>query len=365
MSAFDDEFGLFGDEEGEEEERKSTLGARKIASSETIIDEIEPEDEPSPRRFRGRPGAPDRPVGGGGFPGRRQREREPRAPLADDVAIPRAVELLTFLAQKLVSKPDAVRVEVHRDEKGTVLELFVAADDVGKVIGRAGRVAQALRTVVRAGAEGRVTVDIVDVDEIEAAENGDAPKAERGRRGRGRGAAKAETAVAASVETDGEDTEETDDEHEVEVIYVIEEDDGDETENGDDADAEAEGDDEIAAKPKRGAKKSAKKASAATRGAKKSTGKAAAVKSVASASPSKKTAPTAAAKPAAKSATKSAARVAAKPAKAAAKPAAKTAPAKPAAKKAVAKVAAKKAPAKAAAAKKSAVKKTAARKKKS
>ncbi|MDP9110704.1 MAG: hypothetical protein M3M96_03605, partial [Candidatus Eremiobacteraeota bacterium] len=49
MSAFDDEFGLFG-EGGDEDERKSTLGARKIASDETIIDDIEPEDERPPRR---------------------------------------------------------------------------------------------------------------------------------------------------------------------------------------------------------------------------------------------------------------------------------------------------------------------------
>ena len=44
MSAFDDEFGLFN-EEGEETERTSTLGARKIASNETIIDDVEPEDD--------------------------------------------------------------------------------------------------------------------------------------------------------------------------------------------------------------------------------------------------------------------------------------------------------------------------------
>ena len=54
MSAFDDEFGLFGDKE-EESERRSTLGARKIASNETIIDDVEPEDEGPPRR-RSAPG---------------------------------------------------------------------------------------------------------------------------------------------------------------------------------------------------------------------------------------------------------------------------------------------------------------------
>jgi predicted RNA-binding protein YlqC (UPF0109 family) len=58
-----------------------------------------------------------------------------------------------------------VIVELIPDARGAVLELEVDPDDLGKVIGRGGRVAQALRTIVRAGAEGRVTVDIVDSDE--------------------------------------------------------------------------------------------------------------------------------------------------------------------------------------------------------
>ena len=65
----------------------------------------------------------------------------------------------------MVSKPDDVFVELRRDPRGAVLELEVAPDDLGKVIGRGGRVAQALRTIVRAGAEGRVTVDIVDAED--------------------------------------------------------------------------------------------------------------------------------------------------------------------------------------------------------
>jgi len=169
MSAFDDEFGLFGDEPGEDEERKSTLGARTISSGETIIDEIEPEDE-RPARRRPRAGepfvaAPGSPVAGGERRPFRRREPVKRDPLPDEVAHPRAVELLTFLAKRLVGKPDDVFVELHPDHRGAVLELEVNPDDLGKVIGRGGRVAQALRTIVRAGAEGRVTVDIVDDDE--------------------------------------------------------------------------------------------------------------------------------------------------------------------------------------------------------
>jgi predicted RNA-binding protein YlqC (UPF0109 family) len=185
VSAFDDEFGLFGDEGAEDEERRSTLGARKIATGETIIDEIEPEDE-RPARRRPRSGPPDAeaaaaergPAGGARGP-RRRFEAAKRDPLPPEIAHPRAVELLTFLAKKLVSKPDAVFVELHPDARGAVLELEVDPDDLGKVIGRGGRVAQALRTIVRAGAEGRVTVDIVDAEDDDE-DDADAAEAPQG-----------------------------------------------------------------------------------------------------------------------------------------------------------------------------------------
>jgi predicted RNA-binding protein YlqC (UPF0109 family) len=96
-----------------------------------------------------------------------RRPTTPREPLAPEVAHARAVDLLEFLAKKLVANPDAVIVELHPDARGAVLELEVDPDDIGKVIGRAGRVAQALRTLVRAGAEGRVTIDIIDAEEDE------------------------------------------------------------------------------------------------------------------------------------------------------------------------------------------------------
>ena len=75
-------------------------------------------------------------------------------------------ELLQKLAQSLVDEPDQVQVEQFEEDDGTiVLELAVAEDDYGKIIGRGGRTANALRTVVKAGAvrdERRVLVDIVD-----------------------------------------------------------------------------------------------------------------------------------------------------------------------------------------------------------
>jgi uncharacterized protein len=61
-------------------------------------------------------------------------------------------EVLAELARRLVDEPDAVHVEqVEGDDGSLVLRLHVAEGDVGKVIGRQGRIARALRTVVRAG----------------------------------------------------------------------------------------------------------------------------------------------------------------------------------------------------------------------
>ena len=73
-------------------------------------------------------------------------------------------ELLEYLARGLVDDPDSVRVEQSEDDDGSlVLHLSVAEDDVGKVIGRQGRIARALRTVVRAAGAGegrRVLLEI-------------------------------------------------------------------------------------------------------------------------------------------------------------------------------------------------------------
>ena len=75
-------------------------------------------------------------------------------------------ELLEFLARSLVADPDAVEVtEVEEIDGEVVLELEVAEDDLGRVIGRGGRVANALRSVLKAAAtrdQKRVVVDILD-----------------------------------------------------------------------------------------------------------------------------------------------------------------------------------------------------------
>jgi hypothetical protein len=73
--------------------------------------------------------------------------------------------VLTYVAKAIVDEPDSVVIHSEDDRRGVTLRLHVAPDDMGKVIGRRGRVAQAIRTVVRAaGAREHIeaSVDIVD-----------------------------------------------------------------------------------------------------------------------------------------------------------------------------------------------------------
>jgi predicted RNA-binding protein YlqC (UPF0109 family) len=75
------------------------------------------------------------------------------------------VEIVEYLARRLVDDPDAVRVQAVERDGDTIIELHVAKDDVGKVIGRQGRIARALRTIVRASAarrSGRTLLEIVE-----------------------------------------------------------------------------------------------------------------------------------------------------------------------------------------------------------
>ena len=74
-------------------------------------------------------------------------------------------ELLEYLAKSLVDDPDDVQVVVSETDTTVVLELSVAKDDIGKVIGKQGRIVRALRTIIKASAarDGkRVIVEIVD-----------------------------------------------------------------------------------------------------------------------------------------------------------------------------------------------------------
>ena len=74
-------------------------------------------------------------------------------------------ELLLYMAKNLVDDPEAVTVPEIEDEEGKVLELRVAESDMGKVIGRQGRIAKEIRTIVKTVAQRtgeKVTVEIVD-----------------------------------------------------------------------------------------------------------------------------------------------------------------------------------------------------------
>ena len=75
------------------------------------------------------------------------------------------VELVKYIAQSLVEKPEAVDVRQSETEEGIVVELRVDPDDMGKVIGKQGRIAKAIRTVVKAASsrsEKPVFVEIVE-----------------------------------------------------------------------------------------------------------------------------------------------------------------------------------------------------------
>ncbi len=74
-------------------------------------------------------------------------------------------DLLIYIAKNLVENPDAVNVTEVQKEDGLVLELRVAPEDMGKVIGKHGRIAKEIRTIIKAAAlkdNVKVSVDIVD-----------------------------------------------------------------------------------------------------------------------------------------------------------------------------------------------------------
>jgi predicted RNA-binding protein YlqC (UPF0109 family) len=74
-------------------------------------------------------------------------------------------DLVEYIAKSLVDDPAAVSVAVVEGDKSTVLELRVAADDIGKVIGKHGRIAKAMRTILSASSSAsqkRVSLEILD-----------------------------------------------------------------------------------------------------------------------------------------------------------------------------------------------------------
>lgn len=78
-------------------------------------------------------------------------------------------EALEHLVRGIVDHPDEVRIDTRDGHRGATLEVRVHPEDLGRVIGRSGRTAQALRTLITALASGeRVRVDVVDTDAPEA-----------------------------------------------------------------------------------------------------------------------------------------------------------------------------------------------------
>lgn len=72
-------------------------------------------------------------------------------------------ELLEFIAKSMVTNPDAVEITVVERENETVFKLHVAPEDMGKVIGKQGRIAKAIRTVMKAAASSENKKVIVDI----------------------------------------------------------------------------------------------------------------------------------------------------------------------------------------------------------
>jgi len=119
------------------------------------------------------PDSPERPDGPDGEPADGELEDgdvdddyEARAGLpATGVSLERSTELVSFIAQSLVDDPDAVSVRAVPGDRATILELTVAQEDLGKVIGKDGRTARAIRTLLSATCTklgGRVMLEILE-----------------------------------------------------------------------------------------------------------------------------------------------------------------------------------------------------------
>jgi uncharacterized protein len=74
-------------------------------------------------------------------------------------------EVLEYVARHLVDEPDAVEVTAVEGERSVILQLKVAPDDMGKVIGKGGRIARAIRTIVRVAATRQGVSTLVEIVE--------------------------------------------------------------------------------------------------------------------------------------------------------------------------------------------------------
>jgi len=132
---FEDDEDLDEDEDADED-----AGEDETAEAEPEPDEFEDDDEN---------GAP---------------RSEAEGNVRED-GVGRAAAVLKYIVERIVDEPDQISIGAAEDDRGPVLLLKVAEDDRGKVIGRQGRIVQAIRTVVKAATVGtgdKVSVEIID-----------------------------------------------------------------------------------------------------------------------------------------------------------------------------------------------------------
>jgi len=129
----------------DEDEDEDELDEDELDEDE---DELDEDEEP------GAAGAANRPPPG-----------EPEAHESAGDGVGRAAAVLKYIVERIVDEPDKISIGAAEDDRGPVLLLRVAEDDRGKVIGRQGRIVQAIRTVVKAATVGtgeKVSVEIID-----------------------------------------------------------------------------------------------------------------------------------------------------------------------------------------------------------
>ena len=101
-------------------------------------------------------------------------------PAANDQAIDRMRQLILEIVQALVDQPDGVSVEPIDDHDATILRVRVAPQDIGKVIGKQGRTARSLRTILGVASmklHHRFSLDIIEVDDEDDLEDDQQPEA--------------------------------------------------------------------------------------------------------------------------------------------------------------------------------------------
>ncbi len=75
-----------------------------------------------------------------------------------------ALDLVTYIVHNLAAEPDKLDIQAEQDERGLRVEIRCASEDAGRIIGRGGRIIDAIRTLARAAADGRQRVEVQLID---------------------------------------------------------------------------------------------------------------------------------------------------------------------------------------------------------